>query len=109
MGRPPINDSYADRFGTFHSITVKPYRDEWIALARLCYLDPRGEWRWVNRRLQAKTEQEAHDALMERVTQTLGCRTQAETNALTDGAHRGHRHVSTPLRRELKLRASSSR
>ncbi len=94
MGRPQINESFADRYGTLHSMTVKPDKYGWQALARLCYLGPNGDWVWVNRRLNGETAEEALEGLLARVTDVLGCRSKDETNALTNGLHAGHKHVS---------------
>lgn len=94
MGRPPINENYADRFGTLHSLTVRPRKEGFQALARLCYLNADGDWVWVNRRVESATAEEAERALMARVTDVLGCRPQEETNRLTKGLHRGHQHVA---------------
>jgi hypothetical protein len=94
MGRPRIDESLTDRYGTLHSVTVHPtdvgtYR----ARARLCYLTPEGEWKWVARCLDGATPDEARTTLIERVTGVIGCRSQNETNQLTNGLHRGHKHV----------------
>ena len=94
MGRPPIQDSYADRFGTLHSVTVKRVGSgRFQALARLCYLTDSGDWKWVNRRAEGDTPEHARQVIEERVTHVLGCRSQEETNRLTAGLHRGHKHV----------------
>lgn len=101
MGRPPINVNYAARFGTFHSMTVKPVNGGFQALARLCYLTDEGDWKWVNRRLLASTADEARNGLHARVTEVLGCRSMEETNRLTRDLHRGHRHIDSETRAEL--------
>lgn len=101
-GRPPINESFADRFGTFHSLVVKPNRyGDWQALARLCYLTDEGDWKWVNRRSDGKTPEEAEQRIRERVFGPIGCVEQIVTNERTHGLHRGHRHVEPAERRKF--------
>ncbi|CAI9386520.1 hypothetical protein [Microbacterium sp. T2.11-28] len=94
MGRPRIDESLADRYGTLHSITVHPTdKDTYRARARVCYLSPEGEWKWVARCLDGPTPEAARADLIERVTGVIGCRTQDEMNHITGGLHRGHQHV----------------
>ena len=97
MGRPLIQDHYGDRFGTLHSITVRPLESgRFAALARLCILTDDGDWKWVNRRSSGDSAEAARSAIMDRVINVLGCRSQEETNRLTGGLHRGHRKVADP-------------
>lgn len=95
MGRPQIQDSFAERFGTLHSVTVSELPSgQFQALARLCYLTEQGEWKWVNRRCAGKSAETAREAVIARVTKQLGCVSQEETNRRTNGLHRGHRRVA---------------
>lgn len=104
-GRPRIDESYADVFGTYHSMNVHELEDgQYLARARLCRLTPSGTWKWVNRVVKAASPKEAEAELMRRVFDVIGCRTQAETNELTEGYHRGHQPVP-----EERLTAWSSR
>ena len=102
-GRPPINENFADRYGTFHSLVVKPNRyGEWQALARVCYLTPDGDWKWVNRRSDGATPEEAERRVRERVFDVIGCVDRAVTNERTEGLHRGHQHVSQADRKRFR-------
>lgn len=94
MGRPRIDDSLANRYGTLHSITVHPTaKGTFRARARVCYLSAEGDWKWVARCLDGATPEAARADLIERVTGVVGCRSQEETNRITGGLHRGHKHV----------------
>lgn len=94
MGRPRIDESLADRYGTLHSITVHPTdKGTFRARARLCYLTPDGSWKWVARCIDGESPEEARANLIERVMGVIGCRTQDEINRVTGGLHRGHKHV----------------
>ncbi len=94
MGRPRIDDSLADQYGTLHSVTVHPTgKSTYRARARVCYLSHEGEWKWVARCLDGATPEAARADLIKRVTDVIGCRTQEEMNRITGGLHRGHKHV----------------